>query len=129
MVGKVLAALVAVGLHAPLNAQETQPQLVTIELSSFAFTPSELTLQHGHAYRLHLVNTSSGGHDFTAPEFFAASDVAPQDRALVTDGKVRLSGHATADIALTPEKAGTYKLHCSHMMHASFGMRGTITVQ
>lgn len=119
-------------LQAPLSALPAQapgPETVTVTLSSFKFTPNEIALQHGRTYRLHLVNASGGGHDFTAPDFFAASAIAPADRALVTDGKVRLSGKATVDVLVTPEKPGVYALRCSHFMHSSMGMSGHLTVQ
>lgn len=127
-------ALLALGLaaQAPLSglgAQAPAPETVTVELSNFKFSPSTLTLQHGHTYRLHLVDTVGGGHDFTAPEFFAASAIAPEDQAKVADGKVKLSNKDVVDVTLTPEKAGTYALRCSHLMHSSFGMTGQIVVQ
>jgi uncharacterized cupredoxin-like copper-binding protein len=114
---------------AALNAQGGAAETVSVELSSFKFTPSALRLQHGHAYRLHLVNASSGGHDFSAPAFFAASAIAPEDRGKVAGGKVKLSGGQAVDIMLTPQKAGTYPLTCTHFMHSGFGMKGQITVQ
>lgn len=107
----------------------SQARPVTIELSSFKFTPATETLEHGTAYRLHLVNTSSGGHDFVAKEFFAGSTIAPEDRAKVKGGSVDVDGGESVDIRLIPGKPGSYKLHCSHFMHSTFGMTGTITVQ
>ena len=115
--------------QASLAAQTPAPETVTVSLSSFKFSPSELTLRQGREYRLHLVNTSGGGHDFTAPEFFAASLVAPGNRVLVAGGKVKLAGRQSVDVILTPEKTGTYPLHCSHFMHSSMGMSGRIDVE
>ena len=111
------------------EAQGASPQVINVELSSFAFSPNALTFQHGRSYRLHLVNTSGGGHDFTAPEFFAASQIAPADRARVAGGKVKLAAKQTVDVTLTPERAGTYPLHCSHFLHTGMGMKGAITVE
>jgi len=125
-----LALLVAA--QAPLSelpAQPSAPETVTVTLSNFKFAPSEIVLQHGRPYRLHLTNGAGGGHDFTAPEFFAASAIAPPDRALVTDGKVKLAGKGSVDITLTPKRAGVYALRCSHFLHAGMGMSGHITVQ
>ena len=113
----------------PLEAQKEPPQVVSVELSSFRFTPHSLIFEHGRTYRLHLANTSGGGHDFTAPEFFASSVIAPDDRSEVVGGKVRLSGKQSLDVVLTPEKPGTYELHCSHFLHSGMGMKGEITVQ
>lgn len=114
---------------AKLAAQTAAPEIVSVELSNFKFSPSDLTLQQGRTYRLHLVNAAGGAHDFTAPEFFAASNIAAGDRALVAGGKVKLAGHQSVDITLTPAKSGTFALHCSHFMHSGMGMSGQIVVQ
>jgi uncharacterized cupredoxin-like copper-binding protein len=125
----VALAALSLTAHSAVNAQGAEPQVVSIELSSFKFTPDSLTFQHGRAYRLHLVNASGGGHDFTAPEFFASSVIAPANRSEVVGGKVRLAGKQSVDVVLTPEKPGTYELHCSHFLHSGMGMKGQITVQ
>lgn len=100
---------------------------VTVTLSSFSFDPATIHLRAGQPVVLHLVNSGSGGHNFAAPEFFTASAVRPGDQALVSKGKIEVSGHQSKDIGLVP-RAGTYKLRCTHMMHSSFGMKGEITV-
>ncbi|MGZ3172271.1 MAG: cupredoxin domain-containing protein [Croceibacterium sp.] len=113
---------------AGLTAQGAAPETVSVELSNFKFTPSALALQSGHLYRLHLVNAAGGGHDFSAPEFFAASAIAPEDQAKVVGGKVKLEGKQSVDVTLTPQKAGTYPLTCTHFMHSGMGMKGQITI-
>ena len=100
-------------------AQGANPQVINVELSSFAFSPSTLTFQHGRSYRLHLVNTSGGGHDFTAPEFFAASQIAPADRARIAGGKVRLTGKQSVDVTLRPKGPGI-RAAFSHFLHAGW---------
>lgn len=102
-------------------------QVVEVKLSNFDFSPSTVRLDAGRAYALHIVNTASGGHDFTAPEFFAASKVAPEDVASVRDGQVELAGGQSATIHLVPSR-GTYGLVCTHTGHALLGMKGTIVV-
>jgi plastocyanin len=98
-------------------------QRVEVKLSSFDFTPSTVHLRAGRPVVLHLVNTGSGGHDFTAPAFFRAAQV----RGNNVKGSIELSGHQSVDIALVP-KAGTYPLKCSHAFHKTFGMSGQIVV-
>ncbi len=105
----------------------TDAQLVEVKLNNFDFTPSTIRLEAGKAYALHIVNTAQGGHDFTAPEFFAASKVAPEDVASVRDGQVDLGGGQSTEIHLVPS-AGTYELVCTHTGHALLGMKGTIVV-
>ena len=115
---------VAAGAQAPDWAHA---QRVEVKLSSFAFTPPVLHLSAGRPVVLHLVNTGSGGHDFTASKFFAAAQLRSQDRARVGKGSVDLRGHESADIALVP-RAGRYPLKCSHAFHKTFGMSGQIMV-
>jgi uncharacterized cupredoxin-like copper-binding protein len=96
-------------------------------LSNFDFAPSALHLPAGRPVVLHLVNLSSGGHDFTAPAFFAAAQVRPKDRAAVGEGSVELRAGQSVDVALVP-RAGRYPLKCSHAFHKTFGMSGRIVV-
>jgi uncharacterized cupredoxin-like copper-binding protein len=100
---------------------------VEVKLSNFDFTPSSLHLRAGRPVVLHLVNVASGGHDFTAPAFFAAAQVRPQDRGALGKGGVELRGGKSVDVALVP-KAGRYPLKCSHAFHKTFGMSGRIDV-
>jgi uncharacterized cupredoxin-like copper-binding protein len=126
-------SLLAVAFLLPAGAAAAQPpdwahaQRVEVRLSNFSFTPSTIHLRAGRPVVLHLVNTASGGHDFTAPAFFAAAQVRPQDRAAVDEGEIELRGHQSADVALVP-KAGSYSLKCSHTFHKAFGMSGRIVV-
>jgi uncharacterized cupredoxin-like copper-binding protein len=101
---------------------------IDVHLSNFKFAPDTIQMQHGEAYRLHLVNDASGGHNFDAGDFFAAAPIAPPDQAKVKKGSVELKGGDTVDIRLIAPAAGTYKLHCSHFLHTSFGMTGEIVV-
>jgi uncharacterized cupredoxin-like copper-binding protein len=105
----------------------SQAPRVEVRLSSFDFTPSTLHLRSGRPVVLHLVNTGSGGHDFTAPAFFAAAQVRPHDRPMTAGGSVELRGRQSLDVALIP-KAGNYALKCSHAFHKAFGMAGRIVV-
>ena len=124
-------ALLAAGLIACCAASNGAAQAAAeqrIELSSFDFTPHELHLRAGQPTTLVLTNVASGGHDFAAPEFFAAAQVQPSDAGLVVDGEIDVPAMSTRTVHLVPA-AGTYKLTCTHMMHAMFGMRGRIVVE
>jgi plastocyanin len=121
------AALFALALLAPLPAfaQDAAPQTVEVRLSSFAFTPRAIALTAGRPVILHLVNSGGGGHNFSAPQFFAA---ATGVSGPVNEGTVDVPGHQSVDIRLTPSR-GTYRLRCTHTMHSTLGMNGTITVE
>ena len=103
-------------------------QRVEVKLSNFDFTPSTLRLRAGRPVVLHLVNTGSGGHDFTAPAFVAAARIRPGDRAAVGKGRIEVRSRRSVAVALVP-KAGTYPLKCSHAFHKTFGMSGRIVVE
>jgi plastocyanin len=124
------AAFTALAVAAPAAAQPdwSHAQRVTVALSSFKFAPATLRLRAGQPVILHLENTGSGGHDFSAPAFFRAAAVRPQDAAKLSGGAADVDGHASVDIALVP-KAGTYPLRCTHAFHSMFGMKGSIVVQ
>lgn len=119
-------ALTAFAVAAPTAAQNGAR--VEITLANFSFTPSAISLRAGQPVTLHFENKGSGGHDFTAPQFFKAAVMDAATRAkLGRKGRIELDGGTSADVALTP-KAGTYKVKCGHFLHAGFGMTGTITV-
>ena len=100
---------------------------VEVTLENFDFNPAILHLRAGRPYRLELHNEAGGGHDFSAPEFFAAARVAPGDAAKVSEGEVDMSAGKSVTVHLIPA-AGRYKLVCTHLGHALLGMRGEIVV-
>lgn len=109
----------------PVSAQD----VVTVTLTNFHFTPAALKFHHGQAYTLRIVNAASGGHNFVAPEFFAASTMTAAERAKAPGGKIELSGGDSSELHFAaPSRPGSYKLKCSHFLHSSFGMMGEITV-
>lgn len=120
----VLASVLAFAAPALANVQ-----LIQITMSSYAYAPDHLDLVAGAPVLLKFVNTSNKGHDFSAPDLFAAGTIAPEDRAEVEDGSVEVEEGQTVEVRFTPNKPGTYKFHCTHFLHSSFGMTGTATVE
>jgi plastocyanin len=117
-------------LLAPVNAALAQTDnLINISLTNYAFTPNAITLKTGTTYHLHFINSGSKDHNFSAPEFFAASAVAPEDEAKVKKGLVGLESGQSVDVTVTPSRAGTYPVECTHFMHKMMGMHGSITVE
>lgn len=113
-------------LPATASAQPTDARrTVEVRLSNFDFTPSAIALAAGRPVTLHLVNTGGGGHNFSAPQFFAA---ATNVSGPVRRGTVEVPGHRSVEIRLTPSR-GTYRLKCTHTLHSAFGMNGQITVE
>jgi len=129
---KFLAALaIAVAAACPAawaQTAQTGAETVNISLSDYAFAPATLSLKAGTTYHLHFINAGSKDHDFTAPQFFAAAQVAPADQAKIKRGTVAIDKGQEMDVTITPG-AGDYKVICTHFMHNMMGMHGTITVQ
>ena len=123
-----LALITAMALAAPPAAAQA-PAVIEVHLSNFRFTPRTIVLDHGRPYVLRLVNLAGGGHDFTAPAFFANASVAARDRRWTTEGEVEVPPHQVREIHLTAPQAGIYKLKCSHSFHKMLGMTGQIVVR
>jgi plastocyanin len=100
---------------------------IEIVMNNFQFSPNNISLHAGQHYRLHFVNHGPSGHNFTAKEFFASARIAPEDASMVHDGKIELGNGETGDIRLVPVR-GVYPAKCTHLFHASLGMKGSITV-
>jgi uncharacterized cupredoxin-like copper-binding protein len=118
--------LFALLLALPAAAAAQPPaRTVEVQLSNFDFTPKAIRLRAGEPIVLHLVNQAGGGHNFAAPEFFAAASAVSGP---VNDGKVEVAGHQSAEVRLTPAR-GHYRLRCTHTLHTTFGMTGEIVVE
>ena len=125
--GTLVLLFGALGTMSGAVAETVTP--VTITLTDYAFAPGTLDLKAGTAYQLHFVNSGSKDHNFSAPEFFAAVQVAPDDQAKIAKGIVELANGKTVDITVTPGSAGTFAVECTHFMHKMMGMHGNIVVQ
>lgn len=125
---RLMLLTAAMAIAAPVAAAP-QAAKTEVVLANFSFTPEELHLHAGQSTTIHFVNNGSGGHDFTAAEFFSAATMDAANRAKIggEKGRVSLGKDQSLDVTLIP-KAGTYKAHCSHFMHSSLGMTGKIVV-
>ena len=128
----LIIALASCTVQPPASTERTTAPpadggTVTVRLSNFAFDPEHIRLKAGALVRLRFVNESDGGHDFSAPSFVAASGFPPGSPAPV-DGTVEVASHQTVEIALIPSRPGTYPFECTHFLHSTFGMHGTIEV-
>ena len=115
-------------LAMPASALAQDPaRMVEVRLSNFDYSPREIRLRAGEPVVLRLVNSSGGGHDFSAPAFFAAARVDTGE-ALVRRGKIEVPSRQSVSVRLVPAR-GTYRLRCTHLLHSAFGMRGQIVVE
>ena len=125
--GILTLVLVPLGAMGGAMAETATP--ISISLTDYAFTPGTLDLKTGATYQLHFVNSGSKDHNFSAPEFFAAAQVAADDQAKLSKGIVELGSGKSVDITVTPGQAGTFAIECTHFMHKMMGMHGNIVVQ
>jgi plastocyanin len=119
-----LCLALAVPQAAP--AQDPVP-VVDVRLSSFDFDPATIRLRSGRPVVLRLVNSGSGGHNFAAPQFFAAAAIPSGQDVGIEEGAIEVGSRQTVSIRLTPTR-GRYRLRCTHTLHSTFGMRGEIVV-
>jgi plastocyanin len=111
----------------PSQGPAAAPEAFPIRLTNFSYNPDHLRLRAGVPVRLQFVNESSGGHNFAARAFFAASTFAP-GLLPPPDGKVEVAARSTVELTLIPRVPGTYPVECTHFLHSLFGMTGTIVV-
>lgn len=122
-------AVVAVfALSSPGAARPQTPPVIEVTLTSYSFEPRVLRLRLGEEQILRLSNRR-GSHDFSSPALFAASRLDEGSAALVRDGRVELDSGQTVELRLTPLRAGTYPLRCTHLFHSTFGMNGQVIVE
>ena len=119
--------LVAASLLVAASAALAQPVTHSVELTNFEFSPDEIHLKAGEPILLRIENAADGGHNFSAPEFFAKARVQPDSAALLKSGKVEVPANSFVELSLTPA-AGEYKLKCTHTLHSGLGMNGKILV-
>ena len=124
-----ILTLVLVPLGGMDGAMAQTATQISITLTDYAFTPGTLDLKAGTAYQLHFVNSGSKDHNFSAPEFFAAAQIAADNQTKLSKGIVELGSGKSVDITVTPGSAGTYAVECTHFMHKMMGMHGNIVVQ
>jgi uncharacterized cupredoxin-like copper-binding protein len=128
-ISKLIAATAFGAALASGGAALAQPTTINVELSEYKFAPMQLTLDHGQAYVLHLTNSGGKAHDLSAKNFFQTVALATGSAVKVKNGAVDLDAGESVDVALTPQKPGTYEMHCTHPFHEMLGMKGQIVVR
>jgi len=106
---------------------------VTIDMSEFAFTPKDITLEAGQPYVLEVVNTGTVKHEFTAEDFMRTvamrkAETAETEVKVPFFTEIEVFAGKKAELFLIPLIPGTYQLVCEIEGHYEAGMFGTITV-
>lgn len=118
--------LAAAAIAMAIPASASQPQaVVPIILYSYGYVPNPIVLTAGQPVTMTFTNRSSKGHEFKAPQFFAASKIL---KGAAPEGAIELKGGASASVTLVPAR-GTYRVHCGHFLHTQFGMTTAIYVR
>ena len=113
---------------APASANFAAAQRVEVTLDNFNFEPRTINLVADRPLVLALTNTGSGGHNFSAPGFFAAAQMEQASADLVRDGLIEVAAGDTVELRLIPATGG-YDLDCTHVGHSLLGMAGSIVVR
>jgi len=108
-------------------------ETVTIELSEFAFTPKDITLEAGQPYVLEVINRGTVKHEFTAGAFFRTvatrkAETAESEVKVPFFTEIEVFAGKSVEIFLIPLIPGIYDLVCEIEGHYEAGMFGTITV-
>lgn len=108
-------------------------QTVTIDLSEYAFTPREITLEAGRPYILELLNKGEVKHEFTAGDFFRTvatrkAETPESEVKVQYFTEIEVFAGKSVELYLIPLIPGTYDLVCEIEGHFEAGMFGTITV-
>lgn len=139
-VARLVAASLALGLVSCATTYDITPRIaaettdfasaerVEVRLDSFSFEPRTLHLRAGQPIVLALTNVSNGGHNFAAPAFFQAAQVAQSTAPLVANGAIEVGSRDTVEVRLIPA-VGQYDLDCTHTGHTLLGMTGAIVVR
>lgn len=127
------AALAASLALAPITAAPAAPDPAVptetmITLSNFKFRPGEIHLKAGEPTRMRLVNRSGSSHSFSAPEFFRAVRVRPEDASSIVGGSISVAPHGEMVVVFIPE-AGRFRVECGNHLHKAKGMTGAIVVE
>ncbi|HTY66281.1 MAG TPA: cupredoxin domain-containing protein [Alphaproteobacteria bacterium] len=121
-----LVAAVAASQATSLLAQDA-PKLVTVQAKEYAFVPSDLHLEHGAVYRLHLQNVGKETHELTAPDFFKAAQIETPDILSGEGREILVQPGESKDLVFRAPAAGTYAMTCAD--HDWAGMVGKIIVE
>lgn len=113
---------------APASTDFAAAPRVEVHLSSFRYEPRTISLAGGRPVTLALINDASGAHNFAAPEFFAAAQIAQAEAPIIANGSVEVGAGQSIELHLVPV-AGGYDVECTHLGHSLLGMTGSIVVQ
>lgn len=123
---KMLALAAAFALCAAAPPEAKSGNVVKVDLRSFGYNPSPISLRAGAEVTMVFTNTAGVSHEFKAPDFFHLAKI--ESGKVDKEGSVELKPHTSESVTLIPAR-GTFEVHCGHFMHEQMGMKTTIYVQ
>ncbi len=104
-----------------------------VVLDEYSFAPSKLAFRAGTAYRLSLRNTGRSTHYFGSSDFFKAVAVRQVTSAKGDSTEpylvaIKLGPGERKELFFVAVAKGGYRLECTVLGHAAFGMTGTIRI-
>ena len=106
------------GLQQQVTAGSVEGEkTITMEASSFKFTPNNIKANQGDEITINITNISDAGHDFTIKD--------PQGQIIK---RMDLPSKQSVKITIKLSEAGEYDFYCDKPFHSSFGMKGQIEV-
>ena len=112
--------------HAAASIDWSNARRVEVRMVEYEIVPGEFRFRRGLPYRLHLVNAGKEGHDFTAPDFFAAVEIRNAGALNESGSSVFLQPGQETDIYFIARSPGLFTPRCAD--HDWAGMTATIVI-
>jgi len=101
----------------PAASMTSGGSIITIEASSYKFSPSEIQVEKPGLLAVEVKNVSNSEHNFTIEDLHGK---------ILKSVAIRPGGSAIINVELT--ERGVYKFYCNKTFHSTFGMKGQIRV-
>lgn len=116
------------------EADWSKMETVTVTMTEYAFSPSQVVLEEGVPTRLVLKNAGKEAHYFVAERFF---ETVATRKIQASDGEIKAPRFTAVEVYpgktlewfLVPTRKGAFDLLCTVKGHAGHGMTGTIEVR
>jgi uncharacterized cupredoxin-like copper-binding protein len=109
------------------RADSSKAETVTLVETEYGFAPNRLTFRVGSAYRLHVENRGKELHEFTAPAFLKAVEIANSEVLNPEGTEIVVQPGEEKDLYFVPRQAGRFPFICAD--HDWAGMTGDIVVE
>jgi uncharacterized cupredoxin-like copper-binding protein len=124
----VLLLVASIGLSA--CGGNAAANSLKVDMTEFAFTPSEFTVPAGEEITLTVVNDGAVEHEFVIMKFGTevGEDFGDEDEANVYWEVEADAGESKTEIFTAPSEPGEYQVVCGTEGHYVAGMIGKLTV-